>query len=84
MIDFVYGIAVCSCWGASVFFVKYWRETHDRFFLLFALAFLALSLNWSLLAVSHPAAESRHLLYVWRLVGFAFIIAAIWDKNRTD
>ena len=81
MVEFLYGIAVCSCWGVSLFFAKYWRETRDRFFLLFALAFATLSVTWLLLIVYQPAAEFRHLIYLWRLVAFALIIAAIWDKN---
>ena len=84
MIDFLYGIVVCSCWGVTIFFLKYWRDTRDRFFLFFALAFAALSLNWLLLVVHHPPVESRHLFYVWRMIGFAFILAAIWEKNRAD
>ncbi|CAN5832833.1 hypothetical protein BH18ACI5_BH18ACI5_18800 [soil metagenome] len=83
MNDFLYGIAVCGSGGAGLFFLKYWRQTGDRFFLLFAVAFVALALDWMLLVIVPQAAEYRHLLYVWRLVGFGFILAAIWDKNRT-
>jgi hypothetical protein len=83
MITFLYGIAVCSTTGVSLFFLKYWRETGDRFFLLFAAAFAALGVNWLLLVVYSPTAEYRHLVYMWRLLGFALILAAIWDKNRT-
>jgi hypothetical protein len=82
MNDFMYGIAVCSSAGASLFFLKYWRETRDRLFLLFAAAFVALSVNWLLLVVALPAAEYRHLVYMWRLAAFALILVAIWDKNR--
>jgi hypothetical protein len=82
VIDFLNGVAVCGSWGAAVFFLRYWRETHDRFFLLFAAAFVALSVNWLLLVFLQPAAEFRHLVYLWRLGGFLLILAAILDKNR--
>ena len=84
MIDFLNGIAVGGCWGAGVFFLRYWRETGDRFFLFFTAAFLALSVNWLLLVIYQPTAEARHLVYIWRLLGFALILAAIWDKNRSQ
>jgi hypothetical protein len=82
--EFLYGIAVCSAGGASVFFLKYWRATTDRFFLFFAAAFASLAVNWSLLAVYHPAGDYRYLVYLWRLLGFGFILTAIWDKNRSN
>jgi uncharacterized membrane protein len=79
---FLSGITVCSCWGAAVFFLRYWRDTGDRLFLLFAVGLFVLSLNWVALEIVQPVAETRHYFYVIRLVAFACIIAAIWDKNR--
>ena len=81
--DFLYGIAVCGAGGASLFFLRYWRQTRDRFFLFFAAAFAALAVNWLLLVVYHPSVEYRHLFYVWRLLAFGLILTAIWDKNRS-
>jgi hypothetical protein len=80
--DFLAGITVCGCWGAAVFFLRYWRETRDRLFLLFAIGMFVLSLNWVVLEVGRPVAGTRHYFYVIRLVAFACIIAGIWDKNR--
>jgi hypothetical protein len=82
MSEFLAGVTACGCWGAGAFFLRFWRETSDRFFLLFALAFWVLSVNWVLVALWRPAAESLHLVYLIRLAGFALILAAIWDKNR--
>lgn len=83
MNDFLSGIAACSCWGAGVFFLRFWRSTHDRFFLLFACAFWVLSLNWTALVILRPAEEARHFVYLFRLAAFGLILAAVWDKNRT-
>ena len=80
--DFFAGITVCSCWGAAVFFLRYWRETRDRLFALFAIGMFVLSLNWVALELANPVQETRHYFYVIRLVAFACIIAGIWDKNR--
>lgn len=80
--DFLSGITVCSCWGAAVFFLRYWRDTRDRLFLLFAIGLFVLSLNWVALEIVRPVAETRHYFYVIRLIAFACIVAGIWDKNR--
>jgi hypothetical protein len=41
-------------------------------------------LDWLLLAVVNPPSETRHYLYVLRLLAFVLIIVAIIDKNRTS
>ena len=82
MNEFFWGVASCSCWGAGTFFLRYWRQTRDRFFLLFACAFWVMSLNWVVLASWPPAIETRHFVYLIRLAAFALIIGAVWDKNR--
>ncbi|HWK10405.1 MAG TPA: DUF5985 family protein [Vicinamibacterales bacterium] len=80
--DFLSGITVCSCWGAAVFFLRYWRDTRDRLFLLFAIGLFVLSLNWVALEIVRPVAETRHYFYVIRLIAFGCMVAGIWDKNR--
>jgi hypothetical protein len=79
---FLSGITACACCGAAVFFLRFWRDTRDRFFLLFAAGLFVLSLNWVALEIAHPVAETRHYFYVIRLIAFACLIAGIWDKNR--
>jgi hypothetical protein len=68
---------------AALFFIRYWRVSRDRFFLLFAIAFSLMAINWASVAITAPASESRHWAYVLRLVAFLLILAAIVDKNRT-
>ena len=72
-----------ACFGVSVCFARFWRQTNDRLFGLFALAFALLGVNLLLLAAINPAHESRHLIYLLRLAAFLVIILAIVDKNRT-
>lgn len=79
---FVQGAAAMACAVASLFFLRYWRATRDRFFLFFLAAFFAFALNWVGLAVVQPSHESTHWFYLLRLVAFVLIIAAIVDKNR--
>jgi hypothetical protein len=79
---FLQGAAAMGCAVAGLFFYRYWRTTHDRFFLFFLAAFFAFALNWMGLAVVQPSKESTHWFYILRLVAFLLIIAAIIDKNR--
>jgi drug/metabolite transporter (DMT)-like permease len=80
--DFLHGVSACCCWAAGIFFFRYWRETRDRLFALFAAAFWILALNWIILVVLQPAQESRHWVFVLRLVAFLLIVVGVWDKNR--
>lgn len=67
---------------ASVFFLRFWRDTRDRLFLLFAVAFGALALNRVLLALIEPTRESQPYLYLLRLGAFVLIAWGVVDKNR--
>lgn len=82
MHQFLIGIATCASLGVSLFFARFWIDTRDRFFLLFAAAFLILAVNWGLVAVLQPATEVRPFFYLLRLAAFGLIIAAVVDKNR--
>jgi uncharacterized membrane protein HdeD (DUF308 family) len=67
---------------AALFFLRFWRRTADRFFLLFALAFAIDALSRLLVAAIHLPDEFEPYSYVPRLVTFALIIAAVGLKNR--
>lgn len=82
MIEFLSGVAAAGSLGVGLFFVRLWRDTRDRFFALFGLAFWVLALNWFLLVWVEAPGEHRHYLYVLRLAAFLLIIVAIADKNR--
>jgi len=79
----VWGASAAASWTVGLLFLRFWRDTRDRFFALFALAFWALTLNYVGLAVTDPPHEARTLFYLVRLVAFVLIIAAIVDKNRS-
>jgi hypothetical protein len=80
--QFLLGGLVISCAVTGLFFMRFWRKTHDRLFVIFAVAFWTLGLNWLLLAFYRGGEEYRPALYVMRLVAFVLIIAGIIDKNR--
>lgn len=68
---------------ASLFFLRFWRRTHDRLFLAFAVAFLLLVLNSTLVSLSNLPLENRAILYLLRLAAFTIIIGAVIQKSRS-
>ena len=80
---FLWGASAAASWTAGLLFLRFWRDTGDRFFALFGGAFWALGLNWVGLAMTDPPDEARTVFYLVRLSAFVLIIAAIVDKNRS-
>jgi uncharacterized membrane protein YeiB len=66
---------------AGLFFFKFWRETRDRLFATFALAFWSLALNYLLFSPSRTVDEIVPLHYTVRFFAFLLILIAIADKN---
>jgi Fe2+ transport system protein B len=79
---FVSGMLVMGCLVAGLFFLRYWKQTRDRLFLFFALAFWVYAGQRIAVASSRVAAEDQIVQYVIRLVAFLLILIAIIDKNR--
>ena len=80
--SFLTGVGTMGFLVATVFFFRFWRDTKDRLFALFAIAFAALALNRALLALFAPGRESQPYLYLIRLGAFLLIAWAVIDKNR--
>lgn len=78
------GATAMGFFVAGLFFLRFWRDTSDRLFVMFALGFWALALDRALAAVVHASSEARHQVDLIRLIGFALIICGIIDKNRAD
>jgi hypothetical protein len=66
---------------AGLFFLRFWRATHDRFFLMFAVSFWIEGAH-RLFIYHWETDEAAPLHYLVRLVAYGLIIAAIVDKNR--
>jgi hypothetical protein len=69
---------------AGLFFLRFWRDTRDRFFLLFALAFGLDAVNRAILGTIAFSEEQEPFFYLIRLVTFGLILGAIIDKNRNS
>lgn len=79
MNDFLRGAVVMASLTVGLFFLRYWRSTRDRLFLLFCVAFWLLALNWVFSNWKGPLSEHA---YVPRFLAFVIIAAAVLDKNR--
>jgi hypothetical protein len=79
---FLSGAVAMASLVAALYFARFFRETRDRLFLFFGLAFLILSFQRVLVALLHRPAEEQPLLYGFRLLAFILILIAIIDKNR--
>ena len=69
---------------AGLFFLRFWRETRDRLFVIFAAAFWILGLQRLALTFSRNMVEDDTGLYLIRLFAFLLILGAIVDKNRSS
>ncbi|MGH9889196.1 MAG: DUF5985 family protein, partial [bacterium] len=78
----LWGASAMAALVAGLFFMRFWRQTRDRFFLVFGLAFWALCLNWVGLAATSGGDESRTYFYLVRLAAFVLILAGVADRNR--
>lgn len=79
----LWSMTAMASFGVAACFARFWRQTADRLFGFFALAFTLLGGNTLLLAALNPSHESRHLAYLLRLGAFVVIIIGVIDKNRT-
>jgi len=80
----VTGAIVMGYAVAGLFFARFWRQTHDRLFLIFAIAFWLLGMQRLALALTAETGESQTGFYLLRLFAFLLILGAIIDKNRGE
>lgn len=81
MEDFLQGATAMSSAVVATFFLRFWRDSKDRLFGIFALAFYVFALSRVLLVVIPDAVEQRTYIYTGRLAMYVLIIYAIVDKN---
>jgi len=67
---------------AGLFFLRFWRDTKDSFFLFFAASFMLEAVNRAALGLTSDPNEGSPLFYFVRLVSFLLILIAIVQKNR--
>ena len=75
------GMVAMACVVASMVFIRFWRETLDRFYLFFGLSFGVMAIDRIVLVLVPAQQEWRTMLYWIRLAAYLLILVAIVDKN---
>jgi hypothetical protein len=81
-LQLVPGAIVMGYAVSGLFFLRFWRQTKDRLFLIFAISFWLLGAQRLALALTAQTVEDTTGLYLVRLLAFLLILLAIVDKNR--
>jgi uncharacterized membrane protein HdeD (DUF308 family) len=78
---FLLGAIATASFTAAVFFLRFWRDSHDTFFLAFTVFFLIEGgIRTTLLFFAKPN-EGSPWIYLVRLFALILILAAILKKN---
>jgi hypothetical protein len=81
MQEMLIGAIAVASFVVGLFFFRFWRSTHDRFFLWFALSFWIEAGNRIALGVLQGS-ELEPVFYLLRVVAYGLIVLAILEKNR--
>lgn len=81
-VAFIHGAVSMGCAITAVFFLKFWRQSTDRLFLFFAIAFVILAADYVMLGLLSAATEWRVPVFALRLCAFVVLLLGILDKNR--
>jgi hypothetical protein len=82
LFDFLSGAITLGFLAAALFFLRFWKRTHDGLFLAFGIAFALLGLGQAVQALANIPQEEREYIFLVRLAAFTLILAAIIRKNR--
>jgi uncharacterized membrane protein HdeD (DUF308 family) len=66
---------------AGLFFLRFWKDTGDRFFLFFSISFFVEGVNRFALALTNDPNEGRLFFYFVRFLSFVLILIGIVHKN---
>ena len=76
------GGIIIGAWAIALFFLRFWKRTHDSLFACFALAFLIIGVERIVIVVFSRNDESQAYVYLLRLCAFLVIGLGILGKNR--
>lgn len=79
---FLLGVVACTSLVASVFFLKFWRQSRDFLFLAFSIAFFIEAINRTSILFLDKPNEGSPIIYWVRFLAFFIIVIAILIKNR--
>jgi hypothetical protein len=79
--EFLMGGIMLGYAVAALFFLKFWNQTRDRLFAMFAIAFALLAANYLILTPTERSTEIVPLHYMLRFLAFLIILLGVVDKN---
>jgi hypothetical protein len=79
--DILTGAIAMASATIAMFFLRFWRNTGDRFFLWFALSFGIEGAHRVYSALAYQDNEATPLHYLIRLLAYGLILWAILEKN---
>jgi hypothetical protein len=82
VVSLLNGAVAMGCAVIGGFFLRFWRQSSDRLFLFFALAFATLAFDHVLMGLIGSDPEWRVPVFTVRLASFVVILVGIVDKNR--
>jgi hypothetical protein len=82
VVAFLQTVAATAAWISAAIFLRYWRQSRDALFALFAVAFTLLGVSWAILSMVTPLGDASPYVHGLRLLAFLLIIAAVVAKNR--
>jgi hypothetical protein len=82
IVSAMYGAVTMGCAVVGLIFLRHWRDSYDRLFLLFALAFGILAVDYAVLAMVAFGGEWRPYVFGVRVIAFGLILYGIYEKNR--
>ena len=84
MNDILTGAIAMGSGVIALFFLRFWRNTRDRFFLYFALSFGIEGAHRVYSALTYQDNEDSPLHYLIRLLAYGLILWAILEKNLPE
>lgn len=89
---FLSGVTMATFAASGLFFIRFWRTSRERFFLLFSIScwllaaerVVALFIHSTLEPLWSNSSEAMGWVYVVRLLAFISIAIAIYEKNRRN
>lgn len=81
LLSFLNGVIAMGHGTAGLFFLRFWKKTSDRLFLMFAIAFWLLGIVRIAMLTLGQTGENSYYLYWFRLAAYLLILIAIVDKN---
>jgi hypothetical protein len=84
LILFLSGMLAAGYLVVAGFFLRFWRQTRERLFLYFCVAFVLLAIQRAILVPEFGMFEDKTWAYGLRLVAFLVILYGIVEKNRAQ